>query len=99
MNVLVIGGTRFLGHEVAWRLLFAGHRVTLLNRGRETDAFGSRVERLRGDRTTADFARLLDGRGKRDEARVVLAPIYAWFTEGSDTKDLREARALLDSLT
>lgn len=62
MNVLVVGGTRFLGHELAWRLLFAGHRVTLLNRGREKDAFGNRVERLRGDRTTDDFPRLLRGR-------------------------------------
>ncbi len=62
MNVLVIGGTRFLGHELAWRLLFGGHRVTLLNRGREPDAFGNRVERLRGDRTTDDFPRLVHGR-------------------------------------
>jgi nucleoside-diphosphate-sugar epimerase len=62
VNVLVVGGTRFLGHELAWRLLFAGHRVTLLNRGREADTFGKRVERLRGDRTTGDFARLLHGR-------------------------------------
>lgn len=62
MNVLLIGGTRFLGHELAWRLLFAGHRVTLFNRGREADTFGSRVERLRGDRTTEDFKRLLHGR-------------------------------------
>ncbi len=62
MNVLVVGGTRFLGHELAWRLLFAGHRVTLFNRGREPDTFGNRVERLRGDRTTDDFAHLLHGR-------------------------------------
>lgn len=62
MNVLVIGGTRFLGHELAWRLLFAGHRVTLFNRGREADTFGNRVERLRGDRTTDDFKHVLHGR-------------------------------------
>ncbi|MFN8096028.1 MAG: NAD-dependent epimerase/dehydratase family protein [Vicinamibacteria bacterium] len=62
MRVLVIGGTRFLGHELAWRLLAAGHEVTLFNRGTLADTFGSRVERLRGDRTTADFARLLAGR-------------------------------------
>ena len=53
---------RFLGHELTWRLLFAGHPVTLFNRGRETDTFGNRVERLRGDRTTADFDQLLRGR-------------------------------------
>ncbi|HEY7513129.1 MAG TPA: NAD-dependent epimerase/dehydratase family protein [Vicinamibacteria bacterium] len=62
MKVLVVGGTRFLGHELAWRLLFAGHEVTLFNRGREADAFGGRVERLRGDRTTVDFDHLLHGR-------------------------------------
>jgi nucleoside-diphosphate-sugar epimerase len=51
-----------MGHELAWRLLFAGHEVTLFNRGREADDFGPRVERLRGDRTTADFEHLLHGR-------------------------------------
>jgi predicted ATPase len=36
--------------------------------------------------------------GKRDEARALLAPIYGWFTEGFDTADLQEARALLEAL-
>ena len=36
--------------------------------------------------------------GKRDEARELLAPIYGWFTEGFDTLDLKEAKALLDEL-
>jgi len=62
VKVLVIGGTRFMGHELAWRLLFAGHEVALFNRGLEPDDFGPRVERLRGDRTTADFQHLLHGR-------------------------------------
>jgi nucleoside-diphosphate-sugar epimerase len=62
VKVLLVGGTRFLGHELAWRLLFAGHEVTLFNRGREADAFGNRVERLRGDRTTSDFEQQLRGR-------------------------------------
>jgi nucleoside-diphosphate-sugar epimerase len=60
--VLVIGGTRFLGHELVLRLLAAGHRVTLFNRGSMPDTFGERVERLRGDRTTDDLVRLLAGR-------------------------------------
>lgn len=63
MRVLLVGGTRFLGHELAWRLLAAGHELTLFNRGTLADGFGARVERLRGDRTTDDFARLLRGRG------------------------------------
>jgi len=36
--------------------------------------------------------------GKRDEARELLAPVYAWFTEGFDTVDLQEAKALLEEL-
>jgi nucleoside-diphosphate-sugar epimerase len=62
VKVLVIGGTRFLGHELTWRLLAGGHEVALLNRGTLPDVFADRVERLRGDRTTADFDRLLAGR-------------------------------------
>jgi predicted ATPase len=46
--------------------------------------------------TTMSLARLWRQRGKRHEARSMLAEIYGWFTEGFDTKDLREA--LLDSL-
>ena len=37
--------------------------------------------------------------GKRDEARELLAPVYGWFTEGLDTLDLKEAKALLDELS
>lgn len=62
MNVLLIGGNRFVGYQLAWRLLAAGHGVALLNRGTLDDGLGDRVERLRGDRTTGDFARLLGGR-------------------------------------
>lgn len=62
MRVLLVGGTRFVGPLLAWRLLAAGHRVTLLNRGTLPDPFGDRVERLRGDRTTPEFERLLAGR-------------------------------------
>jgi predicted ATPase len=36
--------------------------------------------------------------GKRDEARDLLAPVYGWFTEGFDTRDLKEAKMLLDEL-
>lgn len=63
MHVLVIGGTRFVGSLLTWRLLCGGHRVTLLNRGTRSDPFGGRVERLIADRTTDDFARVLAGRG------------------------------------
>jgi nucleoside-diphosphate-sugar epimerase len=57
MQVLIIGGTQFVGYLLAWRLLAAGHRVTLLNRGTRPDPFGERVARLTCDRTTAEFDR------------------------------------------
>ena len=44
------------------------------------------------------LSRLWQQQGKRDEARELLAPIYGWFTEGFDTADLQEAKALLEEL-
>jgi class 3 adenylate cyclase/predicted ATPase len=49
-------------------------------------------------RAAMSMARLWRDQGKRDEARELLAPIYGWFTEGFDTRDLKEAKALLDEL-
>jgi predicted ATPase len=49
-------------------------------------------------RATMSMARLWRDQGKRDEARDLLAPVYGWFTEGFDTRDLKEARALLEEL-
>jgi class 3 adenylate cyclase/predicted ATPase len=49
-------------------------------------------------RTTTSLARLWQQQGKRQEAYDLLAPIYGWFTEGFDTADLQEAKALLDAL-
>jgi predicted ATPase len=49
-------------------------------------------------RTVMSMARLLRDQGERDEARDLLAPVYGWFTEGFDTLDLKEAKALLDTL-
>ena len=40
----------------------------------------------------------MHSQGRTREARELLAPIYGWFTEGFDTRDLKEARALLDEL-
>jgi predicted ATPase/class 3 adenylate cyclase len=55
----------------------------------------ARLEELRA---AASLARLLAKQGKRDEARAMLAEIYGWFTEGFDTGDLKDAKALLDEL-
>jgi predicted ATPase len=49
-------------------------------------------------RATMSLARLLAKQGKRDEARAMLADIHNWFTEGFDTRDLKDAKALLDQL-
>jgi len=49
-------------------------------------------------RATMSLARLLAQQGRRDEARTMLAEIYNWFTEGFDTVDLNEAKALLEEL-
>ncbi len=43
--------------------------------------------------------RLLEKQVRRDEARAMLAKIYGWFTEGFDTTDLKDAKALLDQLS
>ena len=44
------------------------------------------------------IARLWLDQGRRDEARELTAPVYGWFTEGFDTLDLKEAKALLDEV-
>jgi predicted ATPase len=49
-------------------------------------------------RAAASLARLRRDQGRRAKARELLAPVYGWFTEGFDTPDLKEARALLDEL-
>jgi predicted ATPase len=43
--------------------------------------------------------RAFSSHGKRKEAHDLLAPVYDWFTEGFDTRDLKEAKALLEELT
>ena len=44
------------------------------------------------------LSRLWQKQGKKEDARKLLAEIYGWFTEGFDTKDLQEAKALLEDL-
>jgi hypothetical protein len=50
-------------------------------------------------RAVMSLARLWQSRGKKEEARRMLAEIYGWFTEGFDTADLREAKSLLEQLS
>jgi predicted ATPase len=49
-------------------------------------------------RAAMSLARLWRDQGRHTEARALLAPVYNWFTEGFDTRDLREAKALLKEL-
>ena len=49
-------------------------------------------------RAAASLASLWRDQGRRNEARHLLSPVYGWFTEGFDTPDLKEAKALLDDL-
>ena len=49
-------------------------------------------------RAAMSMARLWRDQGKRDEARELVFPVYGWFTEGFETRDLKEAKALLDEL-
>ena len=50
-------------------------------------------------RAAMSMARLRLDQGKRQQARELLAPIYGWFTEGFDTRDLKEVKALLDTVS
>jgi predicted ATPase len=49
-------------------------------------------------RAAMSLARLWRDQGKVQQARELLAPVYGWFTEGFDTRDLKEAKALLEEL-
>jgi predicted ATPase len=88
------------------------HRVRaelLLMQGNEADAEASlqqAIEVARRQqarswelRATTSLARLWQARGRTDEARQTLAEVYDWFTEGFDTVDLQQARALLEELS
>ena len=69
------------------------------------DCFGRALEAARGQsaksyelRAATGLARLWAEPGDREKAVDLLAPIYSWFTEGFDTPDLKEAKALLEEL-
>jgi predicted ATPase len=49
-------------------------------------------------RAAMSLGRLWERQGRKEEARRIVAGVYGWFTEGFDTKDLREANALLETL-
>jgi nucleoside-diphosphate-sugar epimerase len=65
-NILVIGGTRFIGRLLVQRLLHAGHRVTIATRGYAPDPFGERIRRIRTDRRNETAMRKLAEAGPYD---------------------------------
>lgn len=73
VHILVIGGTRFVGKAIVQRLLADGHGVTLLNRGRTPDPFGTRVRRVVGDRSDPEAWRQALGRRHYDAVVDVIA--------------------------
>jgi len=72
------------------------HARTLLDRGDAEEEAEARL--LLGLRAAMDLARLWQRRGKRAEARALLAPLHASSTEGFELQDLRDAEALLNEL-
>ena len=85
-----------------------GALLLSLSDGNESEAeacFKNAIEIARGQsaksfelRAAMGLARLWQDEGKQAEARDLLAPVYGWFTEGFDTADLKDAKALLDDL-
>jgi tetratricopeptide (TPR) repeat protein len=103
LAIAVETGQRFFNsplNRLAGELLMATGSVA-----EAAERFGLAIEIAREQearffelRAATSLARLWRDQGKRAEARDLLAPVYAWFTEGFDTRDLIEAKALLDEL-
>lgn len=73
--------------------------TSLFSLGRFADAMAALDEGIAiDDAVAATLARVRQGHGRRAEAHDLLSPVYGWFTEGFDTADLRDAKALLDEL-
>ena len=90
MNILIIGGTRNLGHYLTHELLKAGHQVTVLNRGKTPDALPEMVERLRGDRNkeVEELAEALSGDAGRKVAVLSVPYTFPPDDLGSDGRML-----------
>ena len=86
---------RLRGPPLMARLDMPAAEVTLR---RAIDLAHLRQARSLELRAATSLARLWGERGRRGEASDLLSPIYGWFTEGFDTADLKEAKALLEEL-
>src|SRR5215831_11155452 len=106
ITVIELGNIWFTGrgYIVATdELLLMGDKSTVVQAAR---CFSDAIEVARRQgakslelRATMSLARLLVSQGRRDQGCAMLAEIYNWFTEGFDTADLKEAKALLEELT
>ena len=104
LQIIVRTGERWLEAELyrhkGQLLLRQGHSEAAEELYRKALSIAEEQEaKLWELRAAASLARLRGNQGRRAEARDFLAPIYGWFTEGFDTADLKEAKALLDELT
>ena len=81
------------GMDMAGMVTYRPFRLMLL-----AEAYGKSGQPGAGRelRAATSLARLWRDQGKHTEARELLAPVYGWFTEGFDTLDLKDAKALLD---
>jgi len=87
-------------HRVAGTVLLAENKLDEGQASLQEAIRIARAQRAKSFelRATANLSRLLGEQGRRAEARDLLAPVYAWFREGFDTADLREAKVLLEEL-
>jgi predicted ATPase len=103
LQVVERTGERWFAAELNWRkgqlLLRKGHPEAAEELYRKALGIAAEQEaKLWELRAAASLARLRRDQGRRAEARDLLAPVYGWFTEGFDTPDFKEAKALLDEL-
>jgi hypothetical protein len=103
-GVLVYFGYPHAHEDDAERAVRAGLELTAATPAAEA-CFRSAIEIARAQqakswelRAATSLARLLRDQSRQAEARDLLAPVYGWFTEGFDTLDLKEAKALLNEL-
>jgi predicted ATPase len=87
-------------HRMRGTLLLSMHEEALAEDSYRRALAVARVQQAKSWelRAAMSMARLWRDQGERKEARDLLAPVYGWFTEGFDTLDLKEAKALLDEL-
>ena len=79
------------------RVLELGNLVSAVYVAKLMADLGAEIAKV--EEPQGDLARLWQSQGKRAEAQQWLVAIYGWFTEGFETKDLQEARALIEALS